>query len=98
MIKRSCILRNISASGAGILLHCIPKFLVGKEISLYLKITEPRKTIILKGKINRFDKVEGRRDIFELGIKYDKEKIPLEYKKILNEYYKKLETMAKQRM
>jgi len=96
MIKRSCILRNLSTSGAGILLHCIPKFLVDKQISLYLNISESNKIITLFGKINRYDKVEGRRDIYELGIKFIKEKVPIEFKKILNEYYKKLENLKRQ--
>ena len=95
MIKRSCILRNLSTAGASILLQCMPKFLIGKEVALHLKKVNSNETIRLNGKLNRFDKVEGRRDIYELGISFIQKNIPLEFKKTLNEYYKKLEIMAK---
>ena len=96
MIKRSCILRNISSNGAGILLHCIPKFLMKKPIKLHLTLDD-HSEIILNGILSRYDKIEGRRDIYELGIEFKEDKIPLEFKKVLNEYFKKLEHMARQK-
>lgn len=86
-IKRVSLLRNISASGAVILLSGIPKYLINKKIILMLKIKNAK--FNLEGIINRFSKFIEKKALHEFGIQFEKEHIPLEFIKILNEYFDK---------
>ena len=94
-IKRLSLLRNISATGANIILSCIPKFVMNKEIIMYLISASLKMKIEVAGKIVRYGGVQGRKDLFELGIQFDKDNIPIEYKHLINSCFDKLEDMAK---
>ena len=94
-IKRPCIIKNLSVSGAFIILSCNPKFIMNKKAILNLSIIKHKVSIQIEGVILRNESAENRKDIFGIGIEYNKEKIPLEYKELFNEYIEKLEEMAK---
>jgi len=96
-IKRKSILRNISNKGASILLSCIAKFLINKKVVLYLTSPLMKSVIPLSGQVRWTNEVEGRKDISEVGVEFDKEKIPLEYKHLMNAFFDKLEAMARQK-
>ncbi len=84
-IKRVCVLRNISASGAAILLTGIPKYLINKKIILLLQIKNLK--FSLQGIIIRFSEFIEKKALHEFGIQFEKELIPLGFIKILNEYF-----------
>lgn len=86
MIKRPCIIKNISAGGALIILSCIPKFIMNKNIKLFFFFKDKRQILILEGNIIRYEEIQGRKDIYAIGIKFLKEKIPIEYKKLINSF------------
>ncbi len=94
-IKRPCILKNLSASGAAVMMVCNPKFLLNKKVSLCVFQRDSAEPIFLDGQILRSEEIKGRSDIFALGVSYDVEKIPYEYKDIINNYIDKLEEFAK---
>jgi PilZ domain len=96
-IKRKGILRNISATGLSILLSCIAKFLINKQIVLYLISSKLQTVIKVHGTIVWKNDVEGRKDIYELGIKLDNDKIPLEYKHLVNLFFDIIESLIKQK-
>lgn len=86
-IKRTSLLRNISASGAVILLSGIPKYLINKKIILIVKIKNAK--FNLQGIISRFSKFIEKKALHEFGIQFEKEFIPLDFIKILNDYFDK---------
>jgi len=94
-IKRPCIIKNLSVSGALLMLVCNPKFILNKKIDLHMKLIKNKADISIEGIIKRSEDIEGRKDIHGIAIEYDKEKIPIEYKKMLNSYIDKLEEIAK---
>ena len=85
-VPRKCIVRDLSFSGAKLIVTGIGKFLVDKETVLHLELEDKRSDLELVGKIIRFDPVEGRRDIAALAVQFDDELLPLEYKIRINEY------------
>ncbi len=96
-IKRPCILKNLSASGGGIIMMCNPKFLVNKPTSLFMHVYDSTEPIQIDGNIVRYEELQGRSDMFLLGVLFDKEKISYAYKDIINTYIDKLEELMKYR-
>lgn len=85
-IPRRCILRDLSFSGAKVIMVGIATFLQDKEIVLRVDINEPRIAIGLKGKIVRTENVENRKDLVALAIQYNETEIPMSYKMHINNY------------
>ncbi|MBN2547337.1 MAG: PilZ domain-containing protein [Spirochaetes bacterium] len=96
-IKRPCIIKNISAGGAMIVLACNPKFILNKPIKLIFVISYLNEPLFMEGIIKRSEGIEGRKDIYSIGVEYEVEKIPIEYKKLINNYLNKLEDYARQK-
>lgn len=85
-VPRKCIVRDLSFSGAKLIVTGIGKFLLEKEVVLRLELEDRRRVIELKGKIVRYDAVEGRRDIAALAVLFDEKEVPLEFKMHINDY------------
>lgn len=85
-IPRRCILRDLSFSGAKVIMVGIAAFLTNKEIVLRVDIDDPRTAIGLKGKIVRTEDVENRKDLVALAIQYNETEIPMSYKMHINNY------------
>lgn len=96
-IKRPCILKNVSATGAFIVMVCNPKFVINKKCVLQIALLNTNSVIEISGTILRSEAISGRSDVFGLGIKYEKEDIPFGYKEMINNYIDKLESFAKQK-
>jgi hypothetical protein len=86
-IPRTCIVRDLSFSGAKVIVPGVAKFLLEKEAELHLSSVE-RKEIVIKGKTIRHEPVEGRKDLAALAIKFHEDSVPMEYKMLINEYLK----------
>ncbi|MBR5867000.1 MAG: PilZ domain-containing protein [Spirochaetaceae bacterium] len=85
-VPRPCIIRDISFSGAKILLLGVAQFLKDKNISLRLIFDDPQEIIMLQGKVVKTESVQGRKDIIAVCIQYDADKIPMSYKLHINTY------------
>lgn len=85
-IPRRCILRDLSFSGAKVIMVGIATFLQNKEIVLRVDINEPRIAIGLKGVIVRTENVENRKDLVALAIQYHEKEVPMSYKIHINNY------------
>jgi Tfp pilus assembly protein PilZ len=85
-IPRKCILRDLSFSGAKVIILGVAKFLVNKAAFLKLDLLDPAETVQIPGKILRFEEVEGRSDIAAYAMKFEDEQVPMEYKMRLNNY------------
>jgi len=94
-IKRPCIIKDISTGGVMIILSCIPKFLMNKQISLFMFLKFLKNPLAITGEIVRSEAIGERKDIHGIGIKFDEKKLPLELVKIINEYIDESESKNK---
>lgn len=85
-VPRHCIVRDISFSGAKILLLGIAQFLSNKNAVLRLEFDDPHEVISLPASIVKTDIVQGRKDIIIVCIQYDATNIPITYKLHINNY------------
>lgn len=85
-VPRRCILKNISFSGANVMLVGIPKFLIGKPISLQIEFVDMTRPLLIKGSISHAVFYEGRKDISSVNVAFNTETIPMEYKFHINNF------------
>lgn len=93
-IPRKCIIRDLAFSGVKLIIMGVPKFLVGKETVMRLKVENPDEILELKGKVVRFEAIEGRQDIGAFAIHFYEESIPMDYKLRLSNYFKQQKTKS----
>lgn len=85
-LPRKCLLRDISFSGARLILMGNAKFILNKPVILRLEYDNGRKIFNLPGVCLRSEMVEGRKDLAVLGLKFADKGIPIEYRIHINEY------------
>jgi hypothetical protein len=85
-VPRRCILRDISFSGAKLIMMGVAKFLANREAALRVDFDDPRESFLLKGKFVRTEAVEGRKELVALAIQFTGNTIPMGYKIRLNDY------------
>jgi hypothetical protein len=85
-VPRRCILRDLSFSGAKIIMMGVAKFLVNREASLRIDFDDPRDSFLLKGKFIRSEPVEGRKELVALAMLFGETTIPMGYKMRINDY------------
>jgi len=85
-VPRRCILRDMSFSGAKVIMVGIAPFLINKEMVLRIDVDEPRMALGIKGTIVRTEDVEGRKDLIALAIQYHEAEVPMAYKMHINTY------------
>jgi len=84
-IPRNCIIRDLSFSGAKLVIPGIAKFLNDKVCVLGI-VARDNKIFTLSGKVVRVETVADRKDIAVLAIKFNEDAIPMDYKKMINSY------------
>ena len=89
-VPRKCILRDLSFSGAKVIIHGVPQFLLKKPMTLRLEFEDPRDVIQLVGTIIRFEPIEGRSDIAAFAVLFEEDAVPVNYKVRLNAYVRTL--------
>lgn len=85
-VPRKGIMRDVSFSGAKIIVVGVAKFLMDKSVVLKLELDDKSKIINLKGKVIRFEPVESRKDLAALVVYFEEKSIPMEYKMRINDY------------
>ncbi len=85
-VPRKCIVRDLSFSGAKVILLGVEKFLTNKSTVLKLDFEDPVEKISIAGTIVSADLVEGRKDIVAASISFEEAKIPLAYKLHINNF------------
>ena len=85
-VPRKCILRDLSFSGAKILLLGVPKFVNGKKTVLRIGFDDPVETVDIRGAIVSADFAEGRQGIVTASIQFDEKAVPAVYKLHINDY------------
>jgi hypothetical protein len=85
-VPRRCILRDLSFSGAKLIMVGVSKFLVNREVALRIDFDDPRESFLLKGKFLRSENVEGRKDLIALVILFEESLVPMGYKMRINDF------------
>ncbi|MCQ2600885.1 MAG: PilZ domain-containing protein [Treponema sp.] len=85
-VPRRCILRDISFSGAKVILLGIEKFIQGKETILRIHFDEPDEIIQLAGHVVKTSPVEGRPEIIYACLQFDEAAVPTSYRIRINNY------------
>lgn len=85
-VPRRCILKDISFSGAKVMLVGIPKFLSGKRIDLKIDFIDTNESVLIQGTIPRAEFLEGRKDIAVVHICFNNDTVPMTYKLHLNNF------------
>ncbi|MCQ2586975.1 MAG: PilZ domain-containing protein [Treponema sp.] len=85
-VPRRCILKDLSFSGAKVMLVGVPKFLVGKPINLKIDFIDTNESIIVQGIIPRAEFLEGRKDISSVHIAFNNDIVPMTYKLHINSF------------
>jgi hypothetical protein len=85
-VPRRCILRDVSFSGAKVILLGISKFICNKDAVIRIQFSDPIETVDIRGTIINADLIEGRQDIVAASIKFDENQVPLTYKIHINNY------------
>jgi hypothetical protein len=85
-VPRRCILRDLSFSGAKLIVMGVAKFLEDREASLRIDFEDPRTSFLLKGKFGELELVEGRKDLVAVMLSFDEAQVPMGYKLRINDY------------
>jgi len=85
-VPRHCILRDISFSGAKLIMMGVAKFLVNKDAALRMDFEDPRESYLIQGKFIRSETVEGRKELVALVLMFNENTVPMGYKIRLNNY------------
>ena len=83
---KRCIIRDLSFSGAKVLLLGSGADLVDKVARIALAFDEEESRFVIPGKIVRVEEVEGREDISAVAMRFDEEAVPIRYKIKINNY------------
>ncbi|QEN07215.1 PilZ domain-containing protein [Oceanispirochaeta crateris] len=84
-LPRKGILRDLSFSGAKVIVPGNAKFLINKAAELKI-INSKGEYISIEGQILRFEEVQGRRDLAAIAIHFPLEALPLAYKVMINNF------------
>jgi hypothetical protein len=93
-VPRRCILRDISFTGAHIVMLGISKFLIGKRASIKFDFTEPDENYSIDGKIEEAEKIAERKDMIIANVAYNSP-VPMVYKVRLSDYFSTVRIDAK---
>lgn len=85
-VPRHCVIRDISFSGAKVLLIGLSQFLANRDAILRLEFEDPQEVVSIRGTIVSADLIQGRKDICAVSVKFDEQYVPLSYKLHLNNY------------
>ena len=90
-VPRRCILRDISFTGARLVMLGISKFLIDKQITIKFEFDDPDESYNIIGKSINIEKVAERKDMVVLNVLYN-DPIPMAYKVRLSDYLNTIRT------
>lgn len=85
-VPRHCIIRDISFSGAKVILLGLSQYLTNKDAILRIEFEDPQEVVSVKGIIIAAELIEGRKDIVAACMKFDENLVPLSYKLHVNSF------------
>ena len=94
-MPRKCILRDLSFSGAKVIIMGLAPFLVNKKGVLRLVLEDDEGTITIPFTVVRFEQVQGRQDLAAFALKFEDAEVPTEYKLRINTLIKNMKKTKK---
>jgi len=85
-VEGRCLLRDLSFSGAKVLVHGQAEALQGKQVVLRPVFSDQQTPVALSGRVLRWEAMANREDIGAIAILFDKESVPINYKLAINGY------------
>ncbi len=85
-VPRRCVLRDLSFAGARVIVMGVPKFLTGTNSVLRIQFSDTMEVLEIKGTVTSAQSVENKKELCSLGLKFDENLIPYEYKLHINNY------------
>jgi hypothetical protein len=80
-----CVLRDLSFSGAQVVVSGKPASFMGKSASLRFAPSDQLPDLAIPARVNRVDEVGGRKDILAVVLEYSSDP-PMSYKLLINSY------------
>jgi len=87
-VPRKCLLRDLSFSGAKVIVSGLGRYLLNKPAVLKIAFEDATGLLELKGIIIRDEEVSGRKDLIALALKFEDSQIPIAYKMKLNQFFR----------
>jgi len=84
--ERRCLLKDVSFSGAKVLVYGQARELVEKPAVLYVTLAGEPKPTGLPGRILRFETAANREDIGALALLFEEQRVPMPYKIAINNF------------
>lgn len=85
-VPRNCIIRDLSFSGAKVILLGLAQFVKDKIAVLRFTFDDTQEIVDVKGKIVAADQVEGRKELVSICISFDEASVPMSYKIHINNF------------
>jgi PilZN3 domain len=79
-----CLLRDLSFSGAKVLVHGKAEAFLDKQVRLRPAFADPKAQVILSGRVLRWEGMANREDIGAIAILFAPESVPMQYKLAIN--------------
>ena len=89
-VPRKALVRDLSFSGAKIIMPGVAKFLVNKAVTISVEFEDPLEIMKLTGTILRFESVESRPDIAAFAVQFTEGTVPMAYKMRLTDYFRQI--------
>ncbi len=97
--KRPCILKNASSFGCMVILALEnPKTILLKRVKIIIPLLKDTSSFLsIEGEAVRAEPIPNSTGIYGIGLAFDENFIPFEWKEMLNKYLDKLEQIAKRK-
>ncbi len=83
-VEGRCLLRDLSFSGAKVLVHGKAEDFLEKRVLLRPAFADPRIQVSLSGRVLRWEGMANREDIGAIAILFDAPSVPMQYKLAIN--------------
>ncbi len=89
-VPRNCVIRDLSFSGAKVILLGLAQFVKDKIAVLRFAFDDTQEIVDVKGTVVGADQVEGRKELVAISIRFDEATVPIAYKMHINNYLSSL--------
>ncbi len=83
-VEGRCLLRDLSFSGAKVLVHGKAEAFLDKQVLLRPAFADPKVQVSLSGRVLRWEGMANREDIGAIAILFAPESVPIQYKLAIN--------------
>jgi hypothetical protein len=83
-VEGRCLLRDLSFSGAKVLVHGNAGDFLEKRVLLRPAFSDPKTRVTLSGRVLRWEGMANREDIGAIAVLFDQDSVPMQYKMAIN--------------